>query len=133
MACPHFRPQTRLPHPTGTAPAPLGDLYAGGCLASGRTPDEATTRELCNYGYARGRCPSFQADSPADAIRFSVRDHHGGVILGAWAVEAAHRPHAWGAFRYDEGSAGLDGAPEEIASHLRVYLGSYLRRLWKND
>ena len=26
--------------------------------------------ELCNFGYARGRCASFPADAPADAVRF---------------------------------------------------------------
>ena len=133
MACPHFRPETRLPHPTGTAPAPLGDLYAGACANSDQVPDEDTVRELCNYGYARGRCPRFPPDSPADAVRFSVTRHGGGSTDGLWAIEAAHHPHAWGTFRFDAEGGGIEGVPEEIGSHARVYMVSYLRRLWKNE
>src|ERR1700739_4113782 len=36
------------------------------------TPAESTQREVCNCGYARGRCEHFPAGMEADAVRFSM-------------------------------------------------------------
>lgn len=52
--------------------APLGRIYTGVCRAP--SPREASEREQiewCNWGYARGRCPSFPLESPIDAVRFT--------------------------------------------------------------
>ena len=35
-------------------------------------PAESTQREVCNCGYARGRCEHFPAGMEADAVRFSM-------------------------------------------------------------
>src|SRR5262245_54382050 len=49
---------------------PLGGTYRGTCHAR---PGEGVEehREFCSWGYARGRCDRFPADSKADAVRFS--------------------------------------------------------------
>jgi hypothetical protein len=54
---------------------PLGAAYSGVCRARAGVeyePPEDHQRELCNCGYARGRCSDFPADATADAVRFSV-------------------------------------------------------------
>jgi hypothetical protein len=75
MACPFFKPARRL-DAGGWDPAPrlpLGDAWAGECTAGcAEQPAESTQREVCNSGYARGRCEHFPAGMEADAVRFSM-------------------------------------------------------------
>lgn len=75
MACPLFKPERRL-DAGGWNPAPrlpLGDAWAGECTAGcAEQPGESTQREVCNCGYARGRCEHFPAGVEADAVRFSI-------------------------------------------------------------
>ena len=75
MACPLFKPVRRL-DAGGWDPAPrlpLGDAWAGECTAGcAEQPAESTQREVCNCGYARGRCEHFPAGMEADAVRFSM-------------------------------------------------------------
>lgn len=77
MACPLFKPARRL-DAGGWNPAPrlpLGDPWAGECTAGcAEQPAESTQREVCNGGYARGRCEHFPAGIEADAVRFSMAD-----------------------------------------------------------
>ena len=74
MACPYFKPSRRL-DAGGWDPAPrlpLGDAWGGECTAGvAWEPPEAIQREVCNCGYARGRCEHFPVDERADAVRFS--------------------------------------------------------------
>ncbi|MSV34523.1 MAG: hypothetical protein EXQ47_02845 [Bryobacterales bacterium] len=60
----------------GWDPAPrltLFDAWSGVCTAAyDWTPPEATQREVCNCGYARGSCGRFPAGEAADAVRFSL-------------------------------------------------------------
>lgn len=76
MACPFFMPIERLDDgPWIHAPRlPLGGSYRGTCHARPgeviEPPD--SHRDLCNCGYARGRCDRFPEDSVADAVRFSM-------------------------------------------------------------
>ncbi len=76
MACPYFYPTERMDWPSAPR-TPLGAPYVGLCQASekGRVePEPGTLRELCNFGYARSRCPHHPADSgEADAVRFDGR------------------------------------------------------------
>jgi len=75
MACPFFYPTERMEWPSAPR-TPLGAPYTGLCRAVGEfRPDEQTLRELCNFGYARTRCPHHDAAPfpDADAVRF-----HGG-------------------------------------------------------
>jgi hypothetical protein len=49
-------------------------VFAGLCSITGAEAERSTLVEVCNFGYARGRCSSFPEDSEADAVRFSKRD-----------------------------------------------------------
>ena len=103
MACPFFQPVRRIAEAdrwTHVPRLPLGDFFEGVCRSrEGEVfgPSEETVRELCCWGYSRGRCDRFPADAKADAVRFSVssgrliyileRDgspvEHGEVVRGA--------------------------------------------------
>lgn len=74
MACPFFEPTAPL---DGSEPAraPLGGVFTGYCHAEGDSsaapPHAGSLREICNFGYGRGRCPRFPAGAAFDAVRFS--------------------------------------------------------------
>src|SRR6476659_8816765 len=91
MACPLFKPERRL-DAGGWDPAPrlpLGDAWAGECTAGcAEPPAEATQREVCNSGYARGRCEHFPATMEADAVRFSMGED--GRLI--YIFEKVHAP-----------------------------------------
>ena len=120
MACPFFKPSRRLDS-GGWDPAPrltLVDAWAGECVAGGGwEPPEAIQREVCNCGYARGRCDHYPADEPADAVRFTVRA--GGKVI--YILERDHAPIEHGE---------IDGAtdPREPLASLARAFGESLRR-----
>jgi hypothetical protein len=66
MACPYFFPIEKAAGLRQPARAPLGVIYHGRCDAGGTAETEA-----CNFGYGRGSCDAFPADSSADAVRFT--------------------------------------------------------------
>src|ERR1043166_6316299 len=69
---------------------PLGDPYYGTCLARSKElfdPPEAVQRDLCNCGYARGRCDHFTDDAAADAVRFSVTGDESGIVRLVYSNE----------------------------------------------
>ncbi len=75
MACPFFKPLRPLDS-GGWTPAPrlpLGGAWAGECTVNGTCePPEHLQRDVCNSGYARGRCDRFPSAALADAVRFSI-------------------------------------------------------------
>jgi hypothetical protein len=85
---------------------PLGGAWSGFCqaLASGSfTPPEALQRELCNCGYARGRCAYFPAESQTDAVRFALTGTAAnGEQRLLYIFEKDHAPAAFGEFREAE-------------------------------
>jgi hypothetical protein len=93
MACPFFEPRTKMDDgPLDPPPRlPLAQAWAGVCVAPGfasQEPEETEQREICNIGYARGRCGRFPPDAEADAVRFSAgRD---GSLL--YILEKDHAP-----------------------------------------
>jgi len=113
---------------------PLGEAYQGRCHANDDMaiePPESDQRELCNCGYARGRCSRFPADSAdaGDAVRFSVAEDAGGVVRVIWVVEKGHSPGAFGSLEYSIDAAELSGAGERLLiAQARAFLESYLRR-----
>lgn len=120
MACPYFKPSRRLDS-GGWDPAPrlpLGDAWAGECTAgSAWEPPEATQREACNSGYARGRCAHFPGDAGVDAVRFSV----GAGERLIYILEKEHAPVEHGE---------IDDATEKrepLASLARAFRESYGR------
>lgn len=72
---------------------PLGAFWSGTCHATEPCthPDEETQLDCCNFGYARGRCPHFQGESEADAVRFTRRGAESLFIL-----EKEHAPLRFG-------------------------------------
>ncbi len=110
---------------------PLGDPYRGHCyadLAAVVEPLESDQRELCNCGYAGGRCTRFPAGA-ADAFRFSVAEDTEGVVRLVWIVESSHSPQAFGSLEYSIGAAELAGSASNlVTAQARAFLASYLRR-----
>jgi hypothetical protein len=112
---------------------PLGDPYRGVCCSEPSRsfhPPESSQRDVCNHGYARGRCDRFPGDSPGDAIRFSITGDDGARLRLTFIVEKDHAPADHGA---------IEGRAEEIQSirlrendvmsgQARAFLESYLRR-----
>ena len=91
MACPYFYPLARFESSPWSVPPrlPLGDAFSGECRAPGAQaqPDETRVREVCNFGYGRGRCEHFPADAAADAIRFHAAESAGELIQIQYVLE----------------------------------------------
>jgi hypothetical protein len=112
---------------------PLGDPFGGACHAHPAEivePPEARQRELCNCGYARGRCDRFPGDSPADAVRFSITDDTPNRLLMVYVVEKDHAPTEHGTLEYLIADARLEGPSisDVLVQQARAFLESYLRR-----
>lgn len=89
-------PRDIAPRP---ARAPLSDIYAGTCSA-GAQVDLSAIIEICNFGYARGRCAGFPPGMAWDAFRFSApRDSFGDVIEVVWVAEKDYSPADHGRVR----------------------------------
>ena len=104
MACPFFYPDAPLDASMWEVPPryPLGIAYGGTCRAPASAsffPDAEQLREVCNYGYARGRCPRFPEASRIDAFRFSMAEHSAALI---WIAEAEHLPVDHGVLEPEE-------------------------------
>jgi hypothetical protein len=135
VACPFFVPSRRLETAGWVRPPrfPLGDPFGGACHARPAEviePPEVRQRELCNCGYARGRCDRFPSDSAGDAVRFSITDETPAKLLVVYVVEKDHAPAEFGTLEYTVHDAHLDGPhlSEVLAEQARAFLGSYLRR-----
>jgi hypothetical protein len=132
MACPCFYPVESLLPSAGRKIAPLGDIWTGLCRATPAAdgfPDPATTQELCNFGYAKEKCPRFPAGDP-DAVRFTVSGDQDGRIRIYWVMEKNHLPFAHGPLEYSraENAFVTNGIDERLAQQARAYVTSYLRR-----
>lgn len=134
MACPCFFPVEPLP-PSGKQrpPAPLGDRWTGLCCAGAETgwmPDPVAIREICNFGYAAGKCPRFPAGGP-DAVRFTISHDQAGLIRIYWVVEKSHLPFAHGPLEYSRTDAcfTVPHPDAAIARQAQAYISSYLRRI----
>ncbi len=133
MACPWFYPVECL-NPGGRkgTPLPLGDAWSGLCRADAGadwTPDAESVQRLCNFGYAREKCPRFPGDS-ADAVRFSISKDQDGVIGIYWVVEKNHLPFGHGRLDYSTLEGRFAEAPPDalVARQAFAYVSSYLRR-----
>jgi hypothetical protein len=133
MACPCFYPVERM-RQTGekSTTGPLGDVWSGICRAQPERewlPDAATTQQLCNFGYAREKCPRFPGDG-ADAVRFSISKDQDGVIGIYWVVEKDHLPFAHGPLEYSREAARFipSHTDPRVAQQAQAYISSYLRR-----
>ena len=112
---------------------PLGDPFGGVCHARPADiiePPEAHQRELCNCGYARGRCDRFPGNSAADAVRFSITDETPTRLAVVYVVEKDHAPVEHGTLEYLIADAHLNGPhiSDILVQQARAFLVSYLRR-----
>jgi len=111
----------------------LGDPFGGACHARPADivePPEAQQRDLCNCGYARGRCDRFPGGSAPDAVRFSVTEDSPARLLVVYVVEKDHAPAAFGTLEYLVPDSHLGGAPisNVLQQQARAFLESYLIR-----
>jgi hypothetical protein len=139
MACPYFDPVRVHPAPLAysTMPRPLGDCWMGTCRAGldpDAEPDMAVLDSLCNFGYARGRCPRFPEDDPGpDAVRFAITRVAASSLELCYVQERDHHPFAHGSLCYSLAAGcflpSAEGPPLEIvARQAEAYVKSYLRR-----
>jgi hypothetical protein len=111
---------------------PLGDVWRGVCRAEAAPfpPDDATTNDLCNMGYARGRCSRYPRGETSDAVRFRIARDQNELIQIEYVVESDHHPHTHGTLEYQRSvaAAGRPGGDTIIERQAVAYLTSYLRR-----
>ena len=111
---------------------PLGDSWAGICLADPQRPappDDASLHSLCNLGYSRHSCSRFPPDAGPDAARFAISGDDGRMIRIAWALERDHHPFDHGALEYSRASRSFEAAavPAALLRQAAAYVASYLR------
>jgi hypothetical protein len=130
VACPFFAPiepwseNSRDPW-SGPRRVPLGEPYRGKCALTADAIDPHAQAELCNFGYARGRCAYFP-DSANDAVRFSITNSVDERIQLIWIAERGHAPVTHGAAHYAHGQ--FDPAlPQEMHLLGRVFVETYLK------
>ena len=107
---------------------PLGDAYHGLCHAGAEPfePPDASQDELCNCGYARGRCDRFPAES-ADAVRFSVVSDDAERVRLVYILEKNHAPTEHGVIEYFRLDSRIDGITGGILLlQSRAFIESYL-------
>jgi hypothetical protein len=103
--------------------APLGAIFEGECERRGT--GEA---RFCNFGYARGSCAEFPAESAADAVRFSVLGSAQGIVRMIWILEKDHAPIDHGFLDYTERTHTFVAEPAGVlAVQARVFIENYLR------
>jgi len=133
VACPFFMPVERLDQDLWILPPrlPLSDAFRGVCHAHSEPfdPPERSLRELCNCGYARGRCERFPADTAADAVRFSITGEQDGIVRLVYIVEHDYAPAEHGVLEYSIPESQLNGQVSDVlAAQARAFLASHLRR-----
>ena len=133
MACPFFAPSHRLEFTGWARPPrfPLGDAFRGACHALPSVvfePPEAHQREVCNCGYARGRCDRFPHGSAGDAVRFSVTGQTSSRLSMIYVVEKDHAPAEHGTLEFALADLSLAGPPigDVLAQQARAFVESYL-------
>ena len=126
MACPFFMPSARVDSDQWLhAPRlTLIDEYRGTCHVSDPfEPEESAQRDVCNCGYAGGRCDRFPAGS-ADAVRFSVIGEQGPALRILYVFEKDHFPA-----RHAVAEPGAEIADPVLAAQIRAFAESYRQSL----
>ena len=123
MACPYFEP-VEVCEPPSIRRVTLGEMYSGRCMRGG-----VGVVELCNEGYARGRCEHLPGgDAVPDAHRYSIAGQCEGRIELTWIVEKDHRPERFGTSLYVIQEARFEPpVPHEMAGQAAAFVASYLR------
>jgi hypothetical protein len=116
---------------------PLGDAYRGVCHSQPQdlfAPTESDQRDLCNCGYARGRCGRLPVDAP-DAVRFSLSGNAEGNLRIVWIVEKNCSPVEFGTLEYagDKLSSESFSAAPLLTAQATAFVRSYLDRASKQQ
>jgi hypothetical protein len=134
VACPFFLPVTRLDQ-NGWIHAPrlpLGDPYRGVCQACPEEPFEPpeSANDLCNCGYARGRCDRFPPGSEADAVRFSITSLEVDLVRLTYVLERGHAPVEHGTLKYAIRESRLVDTPARpiLEMQAKAFLESHFDR-----
>lgn len=132
MSCPLFDPTEPLDSrgdPERPRP-PLGRLWRGRCCAGEEAePSPHGALDLCNFGYARGRCERLPRAAP-DAVRFSIVSADSQSVSVRWLVERECLPEGAGTAVLDRGSERWSGIEpdsplaRQAAAYVRAYLDS---------
>jgi hypothetical protein len=137
MSCPYFMPVERLEAAEWLhAPRlPLGDAYRGICHAEPQEPvepAESDQRDLCNCGYARGRCGRLPDHGP-DAVRFSVIGDSRVRVEVIWVIEKDHSPVEFGTLDYADGKLSSESfsVPPLLTAQATAFIRGYLDRASK--
>ena len=126
MPCPWFEPSEPLlwSHWRGAVKPPLGRPFAGACrsaCAAGEANEPDL--ELCNLGYAAGRCARFPGG--ADSLQLAARIAPEGGLTVLYALEQAHLPVASGSVRIaPDGGVDLPPAAAPYEGLIRAYASS---------
>jgi hypothetical protein len=132
MACPFFYPVTQFTKNAWAVPprAPLGDPYAGHCLAAADPyePDPERMRRTCNLGYGRGCCERFPLDAAADAVRFNVFQTSEEPLQVQYVLEKDCWPLRYGVLEYSNGSFLNPPENDILARQAAAFMESYQRR-----
>ena len=143
MACPFFHPGRPIDDAgrwTHAPRMPLGEACHGTCRAQPSEsfePSEGSLLELCNWGYARGRCDRFPPDAPADAVRFSIAAEDQRSVRLIYVLERDHAPVEHGVIEcsFSSGGFALEGTAVMHADALllfaqaRAFLESHLGKV----
>ncbi len=134
MACPYFYPTTR--HDAELWPhrrrLPLGDGFAGKCMAPGHAnvePEDSELGSCCNLGYAR-ECHRLPPERSADAVHFCVARDQDGLVTVSWVQVKDHADAGHGSLVFDRRSGSFsDAHPDENLQRMaECYVGAYLQR-----
>jgi hypothetical protein len=112
----------------------LGDTFIGACHARPseifKPPEAQHQRDLCNCGYARGRCDRFPGGDAPDAVRFSVTGDTPTRLSVVYVVEKDHAPVEFGTLEYTIDESSFEGSrvSDILTQQARAFLESYLRR-----
>ena len=87
-------------------------------------------QDLCNCGYARGRCDQFPATSAADAVRFSVVAADTDTVRLVYILEKNHAPVEHGTMTYAIRESGFVDRPPNVilGAQAQAFLESHLDR-----
>jgi hypothetical protein len=95
-------------------------------------PSEEHLRDLCNCGYARGRCGRFPAEDTdsADAVRFSAVGTEGERLGIVFIFEKDHAPARHGTLEFLPGKDAFAETRENavLLRQARAFAESYLRK-----
>ena len=133
MCCPYFYPRERTAEIAWSFPGrlPLGGGFRGECRAgtAPAVPDDATLRESCNLGYARG-CSRLPASRTMDSVRLAVGQDREDKIHVLYVADREHAPVAHGELVYDCAARRWVSTSDDpcVQRQAECYLETYLQR-----